>query len=103
MRWRLGYHGIITSRGFPRQAFGHFGFGGSGGWADPSRELAVALIVNCGMGTPFGDTRTARIGGAALTSVRNREASQREEKFTAAPLVDLDSLPGWKNPGEPVE
>jgi len=103
MRWRLGYHGIITSRGFPRQAFGHFGFGGSGAWADPRRELAVALIVNCGMGTPFGDTRTARIGGAALTSVRNREASQREEKYAAAPLVDLDSLRGWKNPGEPVE
>jgi CubicO group peptidase (beta-lactamase class C family) len=69
MRWRLGYHGIATSRGVPRHAFGHFGFGGSGAWADPSRDLAVALIVNCGMGTPFGDTRTVRIGGAVLASV----------------------------------
>ena len=69
MRWRLGYHGVATSRGFPRHGFGHFGFGGSGAWADPSRELAVALIVNCGMGTPLGDTRTARISGAALASV----------------------------------
>jgi len=77
MRWRLGYHGIITSRGFPRHAFGHFGFGGSGAWADPSRELAVALIVNCGMGTPFGDTRTARISGAALASVIDRVAPRR--------------------------
>ena len=77
MRWRLGYHGIITSRGFPRHAFGHFGFGGSGAWADPSRDLAVALIVNCGMGTPFGDTRTARISGAALASVSNRAAPRR--------------------------
>jgi CubicO group peptidase (beta-lactamase class C family) len=58
MRWRLGYHGIFTTVGVPREAFGHFGFGGSGAWADPSRELAVALIVNRGMGTPFGDTRT---------------------------------------------
>jgi CubicO group peptidase (beta-lactamase class C family) len=69
MGWRLGYHSVVTTRGFPKHGFGHFGFGGSGAWADPSRELAVALIVNCGMGTPFGDTRTARISGAALGSV----------------------------------
>ena len=66
MRWRLGYHGIFTTLGVPSEAFGHFGFGGSGGWADPSRELSVAVIVNRGMGTPFGDTRTARISGAVL-------------------------------------
>ena len=51
MRWRLGYHGIATTRGVPRRAFGHFGFGGSGAWADPNRELAVGFIVNSGMGT----------------------------------------------------
>ncbi len=77
MRWRLGYHGIVTSRGFPGQAFGHFGFGGSGAWADPSLDLAVAMIVNSGMGTPFGDTRTARISGAALASARNRDKQGR--------------------------
>jgi len=77
MRWRLGYHGVFTTRGFPRHAFGHFGFGGSGAWADPSRELAVALIVNCGMGTPFGDTRTARISGAVLASVIDRVPPRR--------------------------
>ncbi len=75
MRWRLGYHGVATTRGFPKEAFGHFGFGGSGAWADPSRELAVALIVNSGLGSPFGDLRTARISGAALTSVRGRLVS----------------------------
>jgi CubicO group peptidase (beta-lactamase class C family) len=77
MRWRLGYHGVATTRGFPKHAFGHFGFGGSGAWADPSRELAVALIVNCGMGTPFGDTRTARISGAALASVVEAPSARR--------------------------
>lgn len=73
MRWRLGYHGVFTTRGTPRQAFGHFGFGGSGAWADPTRDLAVAMIVNSGLGTPFGDTRTARISGAALASARARD------------------------------
>jgi CubicO group peptidase (beta-lactamase class C family) len=72
MRWRLGYHGVFTTRGFPRQAFGHFGFGGSGAWADPERNLSVALIVNSGLGSPFGDLRTARISGAALTAARKR-------------------------------
>jgi CubicO group peptidase (beta-lactamase class C family) len=72
MRWRLGYHGVATTRGFPREAFGHFGFGGSGAWADPVRDLAVAFTVNSGLGTPFGDLRTARIGGAALVCANKR-------------------------------
>ena len=72
MRWRLGYHGVATTRGVPRRAFGHFGFGGSGAWADPSRNLAVALIVNAGFGTPFGDFRILRIGGAALAAANAR-------------------------------
>ncbi len=66
MRWRLGYHGVFTTVGSPREAFGHFGFGGSGAWADPSRQLAVAMIVNSGIGTPFGDMRIARLSAAAL-------------------------------------
>ena len=74
MRWRLGYHAIATTRGIPKCAFGHFGFGGSGAWADATTGLSVALIVNSGMGSPFGDTRTARISGAALAAARRREA-----------------------------
>jgi CubicO group peptidase (beta-lactamase class C family) len=72
MVWRLGYHGVATSRGFPRHAFGHFGFGGSGAWADPTLDLSVAMTVNCGMGTPFGDIRIVRIGGAALACAERR-------------------------------
>jgi len=41
-------------------------FGGSGAWADPDRQLAVALVLNSGIGTPFGDLRTVQIGGVAL-------------------------------------
>jgi CubicO group peptidase (beta-lactamase class C family) len=70
MAWRLGYHGVWTSRGVPRRAFGHFGFGGSGGWADPKRELAVGLVVNSGLGTPFGDMRIVRMSGAVLDCVK---------------------------------
>jgi CubicO group peptidase (beta-lactamase class C family) len=84
MRWRLGYHGVLTTRGVARQAFGHFGFGGSGAWADPSRELAVALTVNCGMGTPFGDFRIARISGTVLDCADAR--ARDSEARTAAAL-----------------
>ncbi len=77
MRWRLGYHSVMTTRGIPKQGFGHFGFGGSGAWADPERQLSVALIVNSGMGSPFGDVRTARISGAALQCANARERHSR--------------------------
>jgi CubicO group peptidase (beta-lactamase class C family) len=90
MRWRLGYHGVATSRGVPRRAFGHFGFGGSGGWADPKRDLAVGLIVNSGLGTPFGDMRIVRISGEVLDCVRavtRREADAGPETPTEVDRV----------------
>lgn len=77
MQWRLGYHAVLTTRGIPRHGFGHYGFGGSGAWADPRRRLAVAFIVNSGMGSPFGDLRTARISGAALASVASINPRRR--------------------------
>lgn len=82
MRWRLGYHGVATSRGFVKNAFGHFGFGGSGAWADPNRELSVAFIVNSGMGTPFGDLRIARLSGTVLDCVRTRPQRARRNAHT---------------------
>ncbi|MCP4037907.1 MAG: beta-lactamase family protein [bacterium] len=88
MGWRLGYHAVPTSRGIPRSAFGHFGFGGSGAWADPSRELSLAFTVNCGTGTPFGDLRIVRLGGAALA------ASARRDGVSVSP-VNLNFDPSW--------
>ncbi len=72
MRWRLGYHLAATTAGVPPRGFGHFGFGGSGAWADPDSGLAVALVLNQVAGSPVGDTRLLRIGGAALRAVRRR-------------------------------
>jgi CubicO group peptidase (beta-lactamase class C family) len=72
MRWRLGYHGVLTTRGVLRHAFGHFGFGGSGAWADRRRELAVALTCNSGMGTPFGDLRIARLSTTVVACANAR-------------------------------
>jgi CubicO group peptidase (beta-lactamase class C family) len=101
MRWRLGYHGVFTTQGIPRHAFGHFGFGGSGGWADPSRQLAVGLIVNGGMGTPLGDLRIARISGAALLSARRR-AQRAGVRSRAAPNRSYRPSPGPTAAAQPV-
>jgi CubicO group peptidase (beta-lactamase class C family) len=70
MRWRLGYHLVGTTRGVIDEAFGHFGFGGSGGWADPSRELSLAMVCNRGSGTPIGDVRLLQLGTAVMASPR---------------------------------
>ncbi|MDH5519553.1 MAG: beta-lactamase family protein [Acidimicrobiia bacterium] len=53
MGWKLGYH-----RPFPRKmlaptAFGFFGAYGSGGFADPERQLAVGLVVQEAKGLPL--------------------------------------------------
>jgi CubicO group peptidase (beta-lactamase class C family) len=72
MRWRLGYHMAATTAGVLPRGFGHFGFGGSGAWGDPDTGLAVGFVVNAMAGTPFGDLRFLRVGGAAVRSERRR-------------------------------
>ncbi len=64
--WRLGYHGAFTTRGALKGGFGHFGFGGSGAWADPKRRLAIGFVNNRAGGTPLGDLRIAQIGSAVV-------------------------------------
>jgi CubicO group peptidase (beta-lactamase class C family) len=74
MQWRLGYHRPFTmglGTGI-RHGIGHYGFGGSGAWADFDRNLSVALTLNSGVGTPFGDLRIVRIGSAATRCADRR-------------------------------
>ncbi len=74
MQWRLGYHRPFTIGlgGGIRHGIGHFGFGGSGAWADFERDLAVALTLNSGVGTPFGDLRIVRVSTAAVRCADRR-------------------------------
>jgi CubicO group peptidase (beta-lactamase class C family) len=61
MRWRLGYHQAFGSGG--RMAFGHYGYGGSGGWADPAGGLSVGFVTNRigSLTTPLGDLNLFRL------------------------------------------
>ncbi|MCB0975758.1 MAG: beta-lactamase family protein [Actinobacteria bacterium] len=81
MDWRLGFHRIATTRGPLPRAFGHFGFGGSGAWADPSRDLAIAMVCSRGTGTPVGDLRILTLGAAA---VKDADARDRRDAQLAS-------------------
>ena len=66
MHWRMGYHRAFTVGVNAAYAFGHYGYGGSGAFCDPTRELAVALTLNSGAGTPMGNSNMPLIARAAL-------------------------------------
>lgn len=73
MRWRLGFHQAFTMRNRVPKGFGHFGYGGSGGWADPETGLSVAFVTNRlgNATTPVGDARLARLGDMAVKAARS--------------------------------
>ncbi len=69
MQWRLGYHRALVFGNRVPAAFGHYGYGSSGAFCDPSRNLAVAMIVNSGASSTSAYTRLPRLGGAAVRAV----------------------------------
>ena len=66
MQWRLGYHRAFVLGARVPAAFGHYGYGSSGAFCDPSRNLAVAMTVNSGAASTSAYSRLPRIAGAAL-------------------------------------
>ena len=63
MRWRVGYHQAFGAGPVAQSAFGHYGFGGSGGWADPALGLSVGFVTNRigSLSTPLGDLTLLRL------------------------------------------
>jgi CubicO group peptidase (beta-lactamase class C family) len=74
IQWGLGFmlnRGIMGSAGLggPR-SFGHFGMGGSVGWADPDLELGMGYVMNqMEIGTT-GDKRSYRLMKASIAAAR---------------------------------
>ncbi len=74
IQWGLGFmlnRGIVGSAGLggPR-SFGHFGMGGSVGWADPDLGLGMGYVMNqMEIGTT-GDKRSYRLMNAAVDAAR---------------------------------
>jgi CubicO group peptidase (beta-lactamase class C family) len=72
MRWRLGYHQAFGSGG--AKAFGHYGYGGSGGWADPETGLSCGFVTNRigSLTTPLGDLNLFRMNRVVRQCVAAR-------------------------------
>jgi CubicO group peptidase (beta-lactamase class C family) len=58
-----------------REAFGHNGYGGSGAWADPSRELSCAMTLNALSTALIDDARFLTGGGAAVRAADELRSS----------------------------
>jgi CubicO group peptidase (beta-lactamase class C family) len=71
LRFSIGARQLDMGRPNPH-AFGHFGFGGSGAWADPERELGVAIVTNCFGGWIPGDLRPVVVATAAARCADRR-------------------------------
>lgn len=71
VQFGLGFmlHGGFISFGTPG-SFGHFGMGGSVGWADPAAELAMGYVMNRMAIGVTGDVRSARLADACYASLR---------------------------------
>lgn len=63
MRWRLGYHQAFGITRAAPKAFGHYGYGGSGGWADPTSGLSLGFVTNRigSVTTPMADATLFRL------------------------------------------
>jgi CubicO group peptidase (beta-lactamase class C family) len=71
IQFGLGFmlHSTLIELGGPR-SFGHFGAGGSVGWADPDAELAFGYVMNrMDMGLA-GDARSYELMNACFAAVR---------------------------------
>jgi CubicO group peptidase (beta-lactamase class C family) len=76
MRWRLGYHHAFgTGRQAPL-AFGHYGYGGSGGWADPDLGLSLGFVTNRigSVTTPMADLTLYRLSRVVRECALRRPA-----------------------------
>ena len=78
MRWRLGYHHAFGTGRLAPRAFGHYGYGGSGGWADPDLGLSLGFVTNRigSITTPLADLTLYRLSRlvreCAVTYVNRR-------------------------------
>lgn len=69
LHWRLGFHRADALLMDVPRAFGHYGTGGAGAWANPDLKLSAALVHN---GFPFsltGQARTAVMTPAVYESL----------------------------------
>ncbi|WP_433685949.1 serine hydrolase domain-containing protein [Nocardia sp. CA-119907] len=82
LKFTLGYHRpVVMSKQQPRNAFGHYGLGGSGAYADPDLGMSIAFVTNR-LGnavTALGDARLARLAAIASHIARRAKPERAVE------------------------
>jgi CubicO group peptidase (beta-lactamase class C family) len=70
--WRLGYHQAFIPGIRAPKAFGHYGYAGSGGWADPASGLSLAFVSNriYPVHAAFGDLALFRLSRTVMLAHR---------------------------------
>ena len=69
LHWKLGYHRTDALLLAVPEAFGHFGLGGAGGWANPELKLSFAFVHSGFPMTIIGQTRTVTMTAAVYQSL----------------------------------
>lgn len=69
LHWKLGYHRTDALLLAVPEAFGHFGLGGAGGWANPELKLSFAFVHSGFPVTIIGQTRTVTMTAAVYESL----------------------------------
>jgi CubicO group peptidase (beta-lactamase class C family) len=87
LHWKLGYHRSDAFLLDVPEAFGHFGLGGAGGWANPAQELAFGFVHSGFPLTIAGQTRTVMMTAAVYESLGIYKGLCHTVRH--GPLVDL--------------
>ena len=69
LHWKLGYHRTDAFLLDVPEAFGHFGLGGAGGWANPALRLSLALVHSGFPISATAQTRTVMMTAAVYESL----------------------------------
>ena len=87
LHWRLGYHRADALVLNVPEAFGHFGLGGTGGWANPALQAGFAFVHNGSPITVVGQTRTVTMTAAVYESLGIYKGAWHT--LRRGPMVDI--------------
>ncbi|MGB8332459.1 MAG: serine hydrolase domain-containing protein [Polyangiales bacterium] len=87
LHWKLGYHRADAFVMDVPEAFGHFGLGGAGGWANPALKLAFAFLHSGCPVSIVGQTRTVMMTAAVYESLGIYKGAFHTLRH--GPVVDL--------------
>lgn len=87
LHWKLGYHRADAFLMDVPEAFGHFGLGGAGGWANPELKLSLGYVHSGFPVSISGQTRVVMMTAAVYESLGIYKGACHTLRH--GPIVDL--------------